>query len=64
MLCASSEWRELGMPHRRIGTLIVVNQRVLDRWIEGQWGAEDAPWRMRRHRVLNAGSTTRKPRRP
>ena len=33
-----TRWREQGMPHRRIGTLIVVNQRVLDTWIEEQWG--------------------------
>ena len=37
-----SEWRRLGIPHRRIGTLIVVNQRVLDQWIEEQWGGDEA----------------------
>jgi hypothetical protein len=35
------QWRERGMPHRVIGTLIVVKQHVLDRWIDKQWGGAD-----------------------
>ena len=37
---ALRQWRERGMPHRKIGRMIVVQQRVLDRWVKEKWGGD------------------------